>query len=141
MKALLMVILALSSLTFASDVYQPADVALKFNRWYIDQLKQSKPPILNPDIMSDFVASETIVAIKKLYSGDSNDKDMPDADMFIKSQSWDDDWDQVTLLQSDFDAVCTTVYIAFGIKQNHVIADCLIPEKGKWKIRSATLIK
>jgi hypothetical protein len=50
----------------------------------------------------------------KMYSGDSNEKDMPDADMFIKSQDWDEDWNQITVLHSEFDAVCTNVYIAFG---------------------------
>lgn len=83
----------------------------------------------------------TIAAIKEMYSGDSNDKDMPDADMFIKAQDWDDDWNQITVLHSDFDAVCTNVYVAFGKKQDHVIADCLVEEQGKWKVRSATLIK
>ncbi|MFY7058210.1 hypothetical protein ACOT0M_17650, partial [Enterobacter cloacae complex sp. ZZL001] len=85
--------------------------------------------------------SGTIAAIKEMYSGDSNDKDMPDADMFIKAQDWDDDWNQITVLHSDFDAVCTNVYVAFGKKQDHVIADCLVEEQGKWKVRSATLIK
>ena len=115
--------------------------ALKFNQWYIAQLNQNKPPVLNPDIMNDYVTSGTIAAIKKMYSGDSNEKDMPDADMFIKSQDWDEDWNQITVLHSEFDAVCTNVYIAFGKKQDHVVADCLVQEKGKWKIRSATLIK
>ena len=97
--------------------------------------------MLNPDIMNEYVASGTIAAIKEMYSGDSNEKDMPDADMFIKSQDWDEDWDQITVLHSDFDAVCTNVYVAFGQKQDHVVADCLVQEKGKWKVRSATLIK
>lgn len=141
MKALLISVLAFSGFTFADDVYPPADVALKFNGWYISQLNQNNLPVLNPDLMRDYVTSETIAAIKKLYSEDSNDKDMPDADMFIKSQDWDDDWDQITVLQSDFDAVCTNVYVAFGKKKEHVVADCLVQEKGKWKIRSATLIK
>ncbi|MBV8043725.1 DUF3828 domain-containing protein [Pluralibacter sp.] len=141
MRKLLILLFVLSPLAVASDVNQPAAVALTFNRWYINQLKQDKPPILNPDIMENYVFSPTIAAIKKMYSGDSNDKDMPDSDMFIKSQDWDDDWDQLTILQTDFDAVCTNVYIAFGKAKDHVVADCLVQEKGKWKIRSATLVK
>lgn len=141
MKILCFVLFALFPYAVAHSSSAPGQVALKFNQWYIAQLNQNKPPVLNPDIMKDYVASGTIAAIKEMYSGDSNDKDMPDADMFIKSQDWDEDWAQIAVLNSDFDAVCTNVYIAFGKKQDHVVADCLIQEKGKWKIRSATLIK
>lgn len=141
MKTLLIFLLALPPLAFADSIYEPGFVALKFNQWYIGQLEKDKPPVLNPDLMQEYVCAETIAAIKKMYSGDSNDKDMPDADMFIKSQDWGEDWDQVTVLHSDFDAVCTNVYISFGKKQDHVVADCLVQEKGQWKIRSATLIK
>ena len=137
----LLLLFALSPLAAAENIYAPGQAALKFNQWYIAQLDQNKPPVLNPDIMNEYVASGTIAAIKEMYSGDSNDKDMPDADMFIKAQDWDDDWNQITVLHSDFDAVCTNVYVAFGKKQDHVIADCLVEEQGKWKVRSATLIK
>ncbi|ESL88785.1 hypothetical protein L420_03395 [Enterobacter hormaechei subsp. hoffmannii UCICRE 9] len=141
MKPLYFLLFALSPLAAAENIYAPGQAALKFNQWYIAQLDQNKPPVLNPDIMNEYVASGTIAAIKEMYSGDSNDKDMPDADMFIKAQDWDDDWNQITVLHSDFDAVCTNVYVAFGKKQDHVIADCLVEEQGKWKVRSATLIK
>lgn len=140
-KPLFFLLFILSSLAGAETTYAPGLVALKFNQWYIAQLDQNKPPVPNPDIMNEYVASGTIAAIKEMYSGDSNDKDMPDADMFIKAQDWDDDWNQITVLHSDFDAVCTNVYVAFGKKQDHVIADCLVKEQGKWKVRSATLIK
>ncbi|MBX8459688.1 YbjP/YqhG family protein [Enterobacter sp. RIT637] len=141
MKTLCFFLFALSPFAVANSISSPGLAALKFNQWYIAQLNTNKPPVLNPDIMNDYVASGTIAAIKKMYSGNSNEKDMPDADMFIKSQDWDEDWDQITILHSDFDAVCTNVYIAFGKKQDHVVADCLVQEKGAWKVRSATLIK
>lgn len=141
MKILCFFLFALSPFAVADSLSSPGQAALKFNQWYIAQLNQDKPPVLNPDIMNEYVASGTIDAIKEMYSGDSNEKDMPDADMFIKAQGWDEDWDQITVLHSDFDAVCTNVYIAFGNKQDHVVADCLVQEKGKWKVRSATLIK
>lgn len=139
--ALLLLLFAVSPFAIADSTDAPGLAALKFNQWYIAQLNQDKAPVLNPDIMNDYVASETIAAIKEMYSGDSNEKDMPDADMFIKAQDWNEDWDQITVLHSDFDAVCTNVYIAFGKKQDHVVADCLVQEKGKWKVHSATLIK
>lgn len=136
-----LLLFALSPFAVADSSDAPAVAALTFNQWYIAQLNQYKPPVLNPDIMNDYVTSETVAAIKAMYSGDSNEKDMPDADMFIKSQDWNEDWDQITVLHSDFDAVCTNVYLAFGKTQDHVVADCLVQEKGKWKVRSATLIK
>ncbi|MEX7609273.1 DUF3828 domain-containing protein [Enterobacter asburiae] len=141
MKTLFFLLFALSPFAVADNIYAPGLAALKFNQWYIAQLDQNKPPVLNPDIMNDYVAAETIAAMKEMFSGESNEKDMPDADMFIKSQDWDEDWNQITVLHSDFDAVCTNVYIAFGKKQDHVVADCLAQEKGVWKVRSATLIK
>ncbi|PNF11014.1 hypothetical protein A6J71_12995 [Enterobacter cancerogenus] len=141
MKTGLLFLILLSPLSFAETLYEPDVTALEFNQWYIAQLNQNNPPVLDPDSLHDYVASGTIAAIKELYSGDSNEKDMPDADMFLKSQDWDEDWDQIKVLYSDFDAVCTNVYVAFGKKQNHVVADCLVQENGKWKVRSATLIK
>ncbi|MDU3832976.1 MAG: hypothetical protein E7G64_02565 [Enterobacter hormaechei] len=99
MKPLYFLLFALSPLAAAENIYAPGQAALKFNQWYIAQLDQNKPPVLNPDIMNEYVASGT------------------------------------------FDAVCTNVYVAFGKKQDHVIADCLVEEQGKWKVRSATLIK
>lgn len=141
MKTGLLFLILLSPLSFAETLYEPDVTALKFNQWYIAQMNQNNPPVLDPDSLHDYVASGTIAAIKELYSGDSNEKDMPDADMFIKSQDWDEDWDQIKVLYSDFDAVCTNVYVAFGKKQDHVVADCLVQENGKWKVRSATLIK
>ena len=141
MKMLYFLLFILPPLANAASIYEPAHTALKFNEWYITQLNQDRPPVLNPETMMNYVSSETIAAIKEMYSGDSNEKDMPDADMFIKSQDWDDDWNVITVLYSDFDAVCTNVYVAFGKKKDHVVADCLVQEKGKWKVRSATLIK
>lgn len=141
MKTGLLFLILLSPLSFAEILYEPDVTALKFNQWYIAQMNLNNPPVLDPDSLHDYVASGTIAAIKELYSGDSNEKDMPDADMFLKSQDWDEDWDQIKVLYSDFDAVCTNVYVAFGKKQDHVVADCLVQENGKWKVRSATLIK
>ncbi|WP_220710160.1 DUF3828 domain-containing protein [Enterobacter cancerogenus] len=141
MKTGLLFLFLLSPLSFAETLNEPDVTALKFNQWYIAQMNLNNPPVLDPDSLHDYVASGTIAAIKELYSGDSNEKDMPDADMFLKSQDWDEDWDQIKVLYSDFDAVCTNVYVAFGKKQDHVVADCLVQENGKWKVRSATLIK
>lgn len=87
MKALFFFLSALSPFAVADSISPPGMAALKFNQWYIAQLNQDKPPVLNPDSMSDYVTSETIAAIKEMYSGDSNEKDMPDADMFINRRT------------------------------------------------------
>lgn len=76
-KPLFFLLFILSSLAGAETTYAPGLVALKFNQWYIAQLDQNKPPVLNPDIMNEYVASGTIAAIKEMYSGDSNDKICP----------------------------------------------------------------
>ena len=53
MKTLWFFLFALSPLAAAENVYAPGQAALKFNQWYIAQLDQHKPPVLNPDIMND----------------------------------------------------------------------------------------
>ena len=96
-KPLFFLLFILSSLAGAETTYAPGLVALKFNQWYIAQLDQNKPPVLNPDIMNEYVASGTIAAIKEMYSGDSNDKDMPDAHNFTKLQDCDIDSNHITV--------------------------------------------
>ncbi|MEG7494102.1 hypothetical protein V6E43_22525 [Enterobacter hormaechei] len=109
MKPLYFLLFALSQLAAAENIYAPGQAALKFNQWYIAQLDQNKPHVLNPDIMNEYLASVPIPAIKEMCSGVSNVKDMPDADMFIKAQDWDDDWNQITIFHCGFDSVCTNV--------------------------------
>lgn len=138
---LLSFLLILPAVGHAAEPTPPEQSALKFNQWYIGQLKADKEPLTDFKALSPYVTSDTIKAIKALYSGDSNDKDLPDADMFIKAQDTEDDWSQVSLVVSDFDAVCTNVYIAFGKKKEHVVADCMVRESGVWKVRSVALIK
>lgn len=142
MKNLLISLLFVSPIVLASaEMTPPERAALNFNKWYIGQLEKDASPLTDFTSLNQYVTSETIKSLKKLYSGDSNDKDMPDSDMFIKAQDYNDDWNQVNVISSDFDAACTHVYIAFGDKKNHVIADCMVQENNKWKIRSVTLIK
>lgn len=129
-------------LSFAdSNVKGAETAALNFNKWYVGQLMQDKSPLTDYSALSKYVTSDTISALKKLYSGDSNDVDVPDADMFIKAQDYENDWNQVSVISSDFDPVCTNVYISFGSKKEHVVDDCMSNENGAWKIRSVNLIK
>ncbi|SQH38969.1 Protein of uncharacterised function (DUF3828) [Salmonella enterica] len=56
--------------------------------------------------------------------------------MFIKSQSFDDDWQQIEIVSSDLDPVCLQVYVSFGAKQAHTIIDYMVKENGIWKVQS-----
>ncbi|MCX3310917.1 DUF3828 domain-containing protein [Pantoea vagans] len=129
-------------LSFAdSNVKGTESAALYFNKWYVGQLMQDKSPLTDYSALSKYVTSDAISALKKLYSGNRNDVDVPDADMFIKAQDSENDWNQVSVISSDFDPVCTNVYISFGAKKEHVVADCMKNKTGIWKVSSVTLIK
>ncbi len=142
MRKLLLPLLLMSPLAFSAPIStKPELAALKFNEWYIAQLKADKAPLSNMSSLIPYIAKDTLRAMKELYSGDSNDKELPDSDMFIKSQDIDDDWNHVEVLMSDVDVACANVYVSFGKKKDHVIADCMVQESGKWKVRNATLIK
>lgn len=142
MKKILFALMLFTPLSFAdSNAIGAQTAALNFNKWYVGQLMQDKSPLTDYSALSKYVTSDTISALKKLYSGDSNDVDVPDADMFIKAQDYENDWNQVSVISSDFDPVCTNVYISFGSKKEHVVDDCMSNENGAWKIRSVNLIK
>lgn len=142
MKKLIISLLFVSPIALASaEMSPPERAALNFNKWYIGQLEKDTSSLIDFTSLNQFVTSDTIKSLKKIYSGDNNDKGMPDSDMFIKAQDYNDDWNQVNVISSDFDAACTHVYIAFGDKKDHIIADCMVQENNKLKIRSVTLIK
>lgn len=54
MKILCFLFFALSPLAVAESVNAPGLAALKFNQWYMAQLNEDKPPVLNPDIMNEY---------------------------------------------------------------------------------------
>ncbi len=56
--------------------------------------------------------------------------------MFIKSQSFDDAWQQIEIVSSHMDPVCTQVYVSFGAKQDHTVIDCMVKEDSVWKVQS-----
>ncbi|WP_227699659.1 DUF3828 domain-containing protein [Raoultella ornithinolytica] len=142
MKKIPLALMLFTPLSFAdSNVKGAETAALNFNKWYVGQLMQDKSPLTDYSALSKYVTSDTISALKKLYSGDSNDVDVPDVDMFIKAQDYENDWNQVSVISSDFDPVCTNVYISFGAKKEHVVADCMKNKAGTWKVSSVTLIK
>ncbi|PLY48126.1 hypothetical protein F153LOC_01915 [Lelliottia sp. F153] len=125
------------SLAIASFPPSEAESAsLQFNKWYVSQLLRNKEPLHNYVGLKRYVTARTIKSLKALYSADPNEADIPDADMFIKSQDFDEDWQQVTVVASDFDAVCTQVYVTFGFNKKHTVIDCMVQEGGVWKVQS-----
>ncbi|ECG1192001.1 DUF3828 domain-containing protein [Salmonella bongori] len=114
----------------------PEVAALKFNHWYMSQLAQDKNPQADYEGLRPYVTSNTITALKKSNSADPNIEDAPDADMFIKAQDWDDDWQQIEIVSSDYDPVCMQIYVSFGVKQKHTVIDCMVKEDGAWKVQS-----
>ncbi len=142
MRNLLLAVLLISPTAFAaSELSAPESAALKFNQWYIAQVKTNKTPLTDFNALRQYVTAGTVKSLRRLYDGSDSDKDLPDTDMFIKAQDFDDDWQQVSVVMSDFDAACTNVYIAFGKDKKHVVADCMVQDVGKWKVRSVTLVK
>ncbi|WP_340138547.1 hypothetical protein [Pantoea ananatis] len=141
-EKILLALMLFTNLPFAdSNVKGAETAALNFNKCYVGQLMQDKYPLTDYSALSKYITSDTISALKKLYSGDSNDVDVPDADMFIKAQDYENDWNQVSVISSDFDPVCTNIYVSFGAKKEHVVADCMKNKAGIWKVNSVTLIK
>lgn len=137
MKNIILIGLLFPALVYASE---PEATAVKFNQWYMSQLQHDKTPLTDYEGLAPYVTAKTISDLKTMYSGDSEDKDVADADMFIKSQDFDADWNIVSVVSSELDPVCTHVYVAFGKDKKHVVADCFVQENGVWKIQSVTNI-
>lgn len=137
MKTLSLIALFIPLLASASG---PEETAVKFNQWYMGQLQQDKTPLTDFNGLAPYVTKKTIDDLKAMYTGDSEDKDVPDADMFIKAQDFNTDWNNVSVISSELDPVCTHVYVAFGNDKKHVVADCFVLENGTWKIQSVTNI-
>lgn len=122
----------------ASEIEQPQKIALQFNAWYLKQVSQEKYPIQSGDDLQRFITIETL---KKLRLADQEEKktgdSLYDADFFIKAQYIGDDWaNNITVVSSDYDPVCTNVYIAFGKTRDHTVIDCMVKEDGAWKVQS-----
>ena len=140
MKKILLALMLFTPLSFAdSNVKGAETAALNFNKWYVDQLMQDKSPLTDYSALSKYVTSDTISALKKLYRGGSNDVDVPDVDMFIKAQDYENDWNQVSVISSDFDPVCTNVYISIDPIKGIFLLIARHMETGGWKIRYITL--
>lgn len=137
MKHSILAGLLISSSAFAAlSPGGPEATALTFNRWYISQLIQEKNPLADYEGLQPYVTANTIAALKTSNTADPDSEDVPDSDMFIKAQDFDDDWQQIEIVSSDLDPVCTQVYVSFGAEQKHTVIDCMVKENGTWKVQS-----
>lgn len=140
MKHMTLLLLAISSASIAGPKLPDAEqVALTFNKWYMQQINQEKEPI-EGTIIDKYVTRDTLKKLRMANKPQHADDMYYDSDFFIKTQDWDKDWvTDVTVLFGDYDPVCTTAYIAFGKNKKHIIADCMVQEDGEWKIQSVSI--
>lgn len=136
-------LLLANSAVAASENTAPQDAAVEFNRWYLSQVNQNITPDYASNIMQKYVTTATLGKLRRVNEQErQSGEQLYDADFFIKSQYIGDDWSKnIAVLSADADPVCLSVQIAFGAKQDHVVADCMIKENGQWKIQSVTNIK
>ncbi|WP_407437410.1 DUF3828 domain-containing protein [Lelliottia sp.] len=137
MKKLMLAALFLPAIVSAAQKLSPeASAALQFNKWYISQIMSGKEPLTDYAALSRYVTHETISRLKAMDKLDPNEYDVPDVDMFIKAQGYEDDWGTVNVRALDYDAACMQVYISFGKKRDHTVIDCMVKEDGAWKVQS-----
>ncbi len=134
---LILAILFLPTLASAAQKFPPeVSAALQFNKWYISQIIIGKEPLKNYEALRPYVTRETISKLKAMDKLDPDEYDVPDVDMFIKAQGYEDDWGIVSARALDYDAACMQVYISFGKKRDHTVIDCMVKEDGAWKVES-----
>ncbi|MEG7487513.1 DUF3828 domain-containing protein [Enterobacter hormaechei] len=134
---LILAILLLPTLASAAQKFPPeVSASLQFNKWYISQIIIGKEPLKNYEALRPYVTRETISKLKAMDKLDPDEYDVPDVDMFIKAQGYEDDWGIVSARALDYDAACMQVYISFGKKRDHTVIDCMVKEDGVWKVES-----
>jgi Protein of unknown function (DUF3828) len=135
----------LIALLFAGVVHAEADptgtgepqaTALRFNQWYVSQFIADKFPITDGHEIDKYVSKETLRKLRHAQDPQYADEEFYDADFFMKSQDAGNDWQKVSVIFSEYDPVCTNVYVAFGDHHEHVVIDCMIKEEGTWKVQS-----
>ncbi|MDV5357206.1 DUF3828 domain-containing protein [Kosakonia sp. SMBL-WEM22] len=138
MKIISLLLLFISTATWASS--SPIEIAqqqaLNFNKWYIAQFAADNSSPLDGQKIDKYVTGNTL---KKLRHAAKTDEANYGGDFFIGTQDINDDWvDNVAVMQTLVDPVCTNVFVAFGKDKKHIVVDCMVKEAGTWKIQSVT---
>ena len=136
MKRLILFTFLFSSFAMAEIV--PADMqALKFNAWYIKQITHNIIPVAdNPTALEPFVSIDTLNELKQAYMNNELEEDY-----FLKVQDFaNEDWSKhISIDLIIADPICTNVYLTFGTgESSQKVIDCMVEEKGVWKIKSVT---
>ncbi len=137
MKKLILLLTISASALAADDMRTPIQIALEFNRWYINQVNNDHYPISEGHEIDKYVTSSTMQKLRHAQDPRYADDEFYEADFFTKSQYIGDDWPQnVSVASYDTDPVCVSVNISFGKKKPHTVIDCMIKENDVWKIQS-----
>jgi len=107
--------------------------AVRFNQWYLKQVRNDKYPITDSKEIDKYVSADTL---RKLRHAQTDDNQYYDFDFFTRVQDDGDFTDNVKVLEVSYDPVCMNVYIDFGKDKPFVVVDCFVKENGVWKIRS-----
>jgi hypothetical protein len=137
MKRILFLLLISTTAVAASDDETAFTRAKQFNVWYLEQINADKYPITDGHKIDNYVTVSTLKKLRHAQDPKYSDSEFYDADFFTKSQYIADDWaTNVKVITSDSDPVCLNVYVAYGVKYEHVVIDCMVKENGLWKIQS-----
>jgi len=139
MKAALIFILLLTSAAHAEDSDNAAKTALRFNKWYISQYAANNFPIMDNAKIEEYVTADTMKKLRHAQDPRFADDEFYDADFFLKAQDIEEDWaENVTVVSSEYDPVCTNIYVSFGKNQEYTVIDCMVKETGIWKVQSVS---
>ena len=98
MRKIILTALLLPLIASAAGKLPPeVDAALQFNKWYISQIMSDKQPEADYAALGKYVTRDTIHKLEAMDKLDPNEYDVPDVDMFIKSQDYYDDWGVVSM--------------------------------------------
>ena len=136
MKRLILFAFLFSSFAMAGII--PADTqALKFNAWYIKQISHNIIPVADePTALEPYVIIDTLNKLKQAYRSNELEEDY-----FLKVQDFADKvWSKhISIDLIIADPICTNVYLTFGTgESSQKVIDCMVEEKGVWKIKSVT---
>ncbi len=137
MKKIMLIALFFMHSAQAEYSEKASQTALEFNKWYVAQVAMDHFPITDSPEIEKYVTVDTMKKLRHAQDPRYADDEFYDADFFLKSQDIGDDWvKNVSVIASEYDPVCTNIYVTFGAKEYYTVIDCMVEEKGVWKVQS-----
>ena len=137
MKKIMLIALFFMHSAQAEYSEKASQTALEFNKWYVAQVAMDHFPITDSPEIEKYVTVDTMKKLRHAQDPRYADDEFYDADFFLKSQDIGDDWvKNVSVIASEYDPVCTNIYVTFGAKEDNTVIDCMVEEKGVWKVQS-----